>query len=628
MVDKNKIMKTVVQLAGNVDPSLAKSIQEAQVKIGGLNLKAIAIGAAFTAGVAIAVKEIADMGKALYDLGAQFDDAYDTIRIGTGATGEALEDLKDTFKDVYGSVPTSMEDAGKAISDYNTRLGLTDDQLGALSKQAIAASNMLGEDLGGMIEYSSQAFQQWNIQAGDMSDEMDRVFKVSQATGMSMSELFTDLQAYGPQLQSLGYNFGQSAAMIGQMEKAGLNTNEVLGALKKSVGVFAKEGLSATNGIKKYYEAIKNAKSETEAASLANEVFGKRAGSTMASAIRKGALEIDAFTEAIDNSDESIMKAMWDTADAKEKFGLLQQQFQLMIEPLASGIFDDVAEFIPVLSDLFKDFAPILSQVVQQIKPMVDLGFKALGDILKDLGPLFADISAELLPPLLEIAEAILPAVVELVRALCPIIKVLATVIGADLSGVLSGIVPIFKDLMGILTNLLSFIGNVFTGQWKAAWTNIVNIVKDLFKGIADIIKAPFKIASTTANKIASSFGKKNKNGTVELPAYASGGFTNGLSIAGEAGTEAIISFDPAYRSNNISTWLKAGEMLGVASSSGNSYNLGGFSFSPNIYISERMSSQEIINKIKSAEGEFMDIVDEFLQRQSANSYLSPSNAY
>ena len=53
----------------------------------------------------------------------------------------------------------------------------------------------------------------------------------------------------------------------------------------------------------------------------------------------------------------------------------------------------------------------------------------------------------------------------------------------------------------------------------------------------------------------------------VSLPRFAAGGFTEGISIAGEAGTEAIISFDPAYREANIGYWLQAGEMLGIGTS-------------------------------------------------------------
>lgn len=234
MADKH-VMETIIKLAGSIDPSLGKSANEASKALQGMNLKAVGMKVAFAGAAIVAVKAMADMAKGLYDLGSQFDSAYDAIRIGTGATGEALENLKDDFKDVYKSVPTTMEDAGKAIADYNTRLGLTGKELSELSKQAIAVSNMLGEDLNGTIEASSKTFQVWHVDSKNMEKEMDYMFKVSQSTGIGFSKLMQNLQQYGPQLQNLGYSFETSAAMIGQMEKAGLRTEEVMGALKNQL---------------------------------------------------------------------------------------------------------------------------------------------------------------------------------------------------------------------------------------------------------------------------------------------------------------------------------------------------------------------------------------------------------
>lgn len=216
-------MQVVVNLAGSIDPSLGKAIEQAQKKISGLNVKALAVG-----------KAVVEAGKYMKDLGASFDDAADAIRIGTGATGDALDGLLDDFDAVYKSVPTTMEDASKAIADYNTRLGLTGPQLQEISKQAIQVSDMLGDDLGSVIEESSQAFQQWNIDADDMGGAMDYIFKVSQSTGMGFTDLMADMQKFGPQLQEMGYSFETASALMGQLDKAGVNTDEVLGAMKRA----------------------------------------------------------------------------------------------------------------------------------------------------------------------------------------------------------------------------------------------------------------------------------------------------------------------------------------------------------------------------------------------------------
>lgn len=50
----------------------------------------------------------------------------------------------------------------------------------------------------------------------------------------------------------------------------------------------------------------------------------------------------------------------------------------------------------------------------------------------------------------------------------------------------------------------------------------------------------------------------------MSVPAFANGGMTQGPSIAGEAGPEAVISFRRGVREKNIDTWLTAGKLLGV----------------------------------------------------------------
>ena len=678
MAGKGKELQAVVNLAGSIDPSLGKAIESAQKKISGLNVKALAVGAA-VGGIAVATgKAVVEAGKYLKDLGSQFDEAADAIRIGTGATGDALDGLLDDFDEVYKSVPTTMEDASKAIADYNTRLGLTGPQLQEISKQALQVSDMLGDDLGGVIEESSQAFQQWNIDADNMGGAMDYIFKVSQSTGMSFTDLMSNMQKFGPQLQEMGYSFETASALMGQLDKAGVNTEEVLSAMKKSVGALAKEGISASDGLAMYYEQIKNAGTAAEAASIASEIFGTKAGSTMAAAIRDGTLAVGDLTESLLENGETIAGAAEDTYDFAERLQIMKQGLEVALKPMANTVFDGLNKFMPVLQKLMEQIVPVISDAVEAAAPFVEEFLMGAADALEDVLPLISQLAADLLPILTQLMSTLLPPLLSLVQTLLPPLMQIVGAILPPIASLLSTILPMITQIVSavlpVLVQIISALLPVITPLLEVALqivndvimpllpplmqivqallpplVSLLNLVMPILSPllallqpiasvlgtIADVIAKIVSFGSGVISKIAGLFGGGGGGGGVS--GFATGGFTSGPSIAGEDPrypTEAVISFNPAYRSENLEYWAKAGQMLGASNESdyellsgGSStsvvYDLSGLSFSPQIKIEGDTDEDALIRKLRELEPEFIDFVLEALSRREGGTYVT-----
>lgn len=678
MAGKGKELQAVVNLAGSIDPSLGKAIESAQKKISGLNVKALAVGAA-VGGIAVATgKAVVEAGKYLKDLGSQFDEAADAIRIGTGATGDALDGLLDDFDEVYKSVPTTMEDASKAIADYNTRLGLTGPQLQEISKQALQVSDMLGDDLGGVIEESSQAFQQWNIDADNMGGAMDYIFKVSQSTGMGFTDLMSNMQKFGPQLQEMGYSFETASALMGQLDKAGVNTEEVLSAMKKSVGALAKEGISASDGLAMYYEQIKNAGTAAEAASIASEIFGTKAGSTMAAAIRDGTLAVGDLTESLLENGETIAGAAEDTYDFAERLQIMKQGLEVALKPMANTVFDGLNKFMPVLQKLMEQIVPVISDAVEAAAPFVEEFLMGAADALEDVLPLISQLAADLLPILTQLMSTLLPPLLSLVQTLLPPLMQIVGAILPPIASLLSTILPMITQIVSavlpVLVQIISALLPVITPLLEVALqivndvimpllpplmqivqallpplVSLLNLVMPILSPllallqpiasvlgtIADVIAKIVSFGSGVISKIAGLFGGGGGGGVVS--GFATGGFTSGPSIAGEDPrypTEAVISFNPAYRSENLEYWAKAGQMLGASNESdyellsgGSStsvvYDLSGLSFSPQIKIEGDTDEDALIRKLRELEPEFIDFVLEALSRREGGAYVT-----
>ena len=678
MAGKGKELQAVVNLAGSIDPSLGKAIESAQKKISGLNVKALAVGAA-VGGIAVATgKAVVEAGKYLKDLGSQFDEAADAIRIGTGATGDALDGLLDDFDEVYKSVPTTMEDASKAIADYNTRLGLTGPQLQEISKQALQVSDMLGDDLGGVIEESSQAFQQWNIDAENMGGAMDYIFKVSQSTGMGFTDLMSNMQKFGPQLQEMGYSFETASALMGQLDKAGVNVEEVLGAMKKSVGALAKEGISASDGLAMYYEQIKNAGTAAEAASIASEIFGTKAGSTMAAAIRDGTLAVGDLTESLLENGETIAGAAEDTYDFAERLQIMKQGLEVALKPMANTVFDGLNKFMPVLQKLMEQIVPVISDAVEAAAPFVEEFLMGAANALEDVLPLISQLAADLLPILTQLMSTLLPPLLSLVQTLLPPLMQIVGAILPPIASLLSTILPMITQIVSavlpVLVQIISALLPVITPLLEVALqivndvimpllpplmqivqallpplVSLLNLVMPILSPllallqpiasvlgtITDVIAKIVSFGSGVISKIAGLFGGGGGGGGVS--GFATGGFTSGPSIAGEDPrypTEAVISFNPAYRSENLEYWAKAGQMLGASNESdyellsgGSStsvvYDLSGLSFSPQIKIEGDTDEDALIRKLRELEPEFIDFVLEALSRREGGAYVT-----
>lgn len=173
---------------------------------------------------------------------------------------------------------------------------------------------------------------------------------------------------------------------------------------------------------------------------------------------------------------------------------------------------------------------------------------------------------------------------------------------------------------------------NGITGWFRSGFDSLVGIVMgpiDKITGLIDSVQDKFdSFKSGVSDRISGA--AETVSGL--LPKFAAGGFTSGPSIAGEAGTEAIISFDPAYRDANLSYWARAGRLLGVttddldfslsgASSGGSTIDFGGVTFAPNIQVSGNADKQTIMEAIEAEYPEFVDLIERCLEERGRTVY-------
>ena len=241
-----------------------------------------------------------------------------------------------------------------------------------------------------------------------------------------------------------------------------------------------------------------------------------------------GLAVFDAFTGKISGIGDTI-KQVFGQLTTPEGLQSIQQKLSgFNIGGLNLGdVFSAAMPAIQTVMPLIQSFAGVFSQIV-------DLGVNHIKPLLVEVFGFVVNQGIPAVMPLLSTVVSLVGTV--LVNAIKTVIDVIGKLLPVA-EPVVLGIIGLVKGIVGVVVN-------------------VVNA----------IIRTLNKINFTVPDWVPALGGKRFGFNLTEvtLPKFADGGFTNGPSLAGEAGTEAIISFRRSQRGQNIDTWMQAGKMLGV----------------------------------------------------------------
>ena len=236
------------------------------------------------------------------------------------------------------------------------------------------------------------------------------------------------------------------------------------------------------------------------------------------------------------------------------------------VKPIIQDVFTFITgTVLPIILQTFTAAAPTIASIISNIGSAVMTGMQIIGTAIQAVMPVVQGV----ITVILSIASAVIPRVLAGFNAFA-----------TGFSAILVNIQAIVSAVIGVFSGLITFITGVFTGNWSKAWEGVKQIFGSIMDGLVELCKIPINTvisiinaAIAGVNKLGITIpewvpvlgGKSFKIDLPQIPMLARGGFTDGVSIAGEAGTEAVISFQRGVRSDNINTWTQAGRMLGVS---------------------------------------------------------------
>lgn len=372
----NVFVTLIPSMAGS-QGTITKELTSAVV--GPADKAGLAGGAALGGGVLSRAKKVlapaavaaavAGVGTGLYKIGSTFKDVTDTIRVGTGASGDALDGLVASAKNVGRKVPADFNKIGDTIADVNTRFGLSGGVLETVASQYLEAGRILGEDVD--INKTSAAFSAFKIEGDAVVDGMDTLFQVSQATGVGMNELASGISRSAPAVQALGFSFEDTAAMVGSLDKAGLNSNQIMSSMSRSLVQLAKDGEDPKDAFARVTGELEGFIAEGDKASaidLAGKVFGTRGASQFVGAIESGTISLEGMMAATGATEDTILGLGAETMHFAEKWEVVKNNAMVALEPLGSAVFDALGDALGTVMPYLESFGDWMQENPTAIK--------------------------------------------------------------------------------------------------------------------------------------------------------------------------------------------------------------------------------------------------------------------
>ena len=479
----------------------------------------------------------------LFKVGESFDDAFDKIRVGTGATGPQLDQLKNVMKGVVSDVPASFGDAATAVTTLSQQLGLSGKPLQNMSDRVLELSRMTGTDLQTNLDSVAGVMNNFGVSAADQSGKLDELFRASQASGVGVSDLAGQMSSSGAQLRSVGLNFEESASLLGTLGKAGLDAGDVMPALGKAMATAAANGQSAQDVFRQTFDTIKNSPSDVSASGAALDVFGAKAGPKLATLIREGKLSYDDMMGSIAKGKDSIMGASGDTQDFGEKLTVLKNNVLVALEPIATQVFNAVGKAVekvgPIIEHLTKWMTKHKGVIITVAAVVGGIVLVVLAAYTASMLSAAAATVAATWPILAIIAviallvagvtyawkhfawfrtvvKTVFSAIKSAIHVAWQVIKVIFHAISWYIMNIL---VPYFKMIWDVVQTVFGVVVTIISGAWdgiKAVFKwikdgvksvidifgTIVGSITDAFSTLGDIILSPFKWAFNQIAKI------------------------------------------------------------------------------------------------------------------------------
>lgn len=563
----------------------AQAIKEAGAKIEEYGGKASKVGETLTKNVTTPLTAAAAAGVAAF---SAVDEGVDTIVTATGASGKALDGLVASYETIATSIPEELGDVASAVGEVNTRFHTTGEELEGQTTLFLQFAKITGGDVVSSVDSADKVLKTFGKTSDNASGLLGMVAKAAQDTGINAQGLMDDVLANSATFKELNFSLEESVNFMALLDENGVESGVALAGLKKAVVNLTDAGMSESEALQTVIDKIKNAGSETEALTIAQETFGTKGAAEMATAIREGRLSLDdlsasmadystVVTDTYNNTMDGVDGATTAANAAKIAMSTLGETISDMLAPvfqhLTQLLVDAKARF-DTLDDGQKQAIVTIGLIVAAIGPaLVIIGkvITAVGTITTGVGSLVGFVGGTVVPLISS--------------TLMPILSGLWGLLVANPIGVvvvaIGGLIAAFVLLWNKCEAFRNFWINLFSSVKSTvvdAKNNVLSTFEEIKSGISNRIESAKNVVHNSIEAIKGFFNFEWSLPKLKLPHpyitgrfslnppsvpsfgidwYRRGGILSGAQIfgqmggtllgGGEAGQEAVLPLSDFY---------------------------------------------------------------------------------
>lgn len=285
--------------------------------------------------IGMVVEVLKECGSTVIQTASDFVESIDDMVVNTGLLGEELDALQGKAKDVYYSLVTdqTLDEVSLIMSEFNTRLGLTDDTAKAATEQMAKYSDVLGVNGVSSVDSYVDALYQWGLASEDqvanlgyMSVMMDKVAVAQSLSKASTEDLEAALSDNAGQYQALGLGITDVLALITAYNQAGGTTSELTSGISRAVRVLAENTDDVPGAFQAMIDAMSSASSVSEGLNMEvgdtgktiQDVLGKSAATAMVNTFMNGKVETDKYKDALTSTAGTVQTFYEETRTAED----------------------------------------------------------------------------------------------------------------------------------------------------------------------------------------------------------------------------------------------------------------------------------------------------------------------